>query len=181
MPAKKHITKEMILSKAFEILRTNGMDSVSVTALAKKLHCSTQPIYLSFKNMDALRAELSEQAVEFFLQFMNESGEEPDLFDMAYIQFAKDEKELFQFLFMRQNAFEELREGLSPIMDQSISRLMDQYHISHDEAHFFHDQLWMHAHGIAAMIATDFCDWDMKKVEHMIEENIYYMGQKYER
>lgn len=30
--------------------------------------------------------------------------------------------------------------------------------------------MWMHAHGIASMIATNFCDWDMAKVERMLTD-----------
>ena len=55
-------------------------------------------------------------------------------------------------------------------MNSAISRLMDRYGLDYDEAHYFHDQLWMHTHGIASMVATDFCQWDMDKVERMVEE-----------
>lgn len=175
MPAKKQITKEMILTTAFEMLRTGGMETVNVKDLAKQLGCSTQPIYLSFDNMDALRRELYNMAVDAFLCRIGEGN----LYDMAYIQFAKEEKALFRFLFLRQNAFSELREALAPMMETSISRIMEQYHIDHEEAHRFHDQLWIHAHGIASMIAMDFCDWDIGKAEKMLTECREYLEKKY--
>lgn len=31
------------------------MEAVNIKALAKELHCSTQPVYLSFASMDELR------------------------------------------------------------------------------------------------------------------------------
>ena len=80
---------------------------------------------------------------------------------------------------MRRNAFEEMRAALSPIMEQSIFHLMKRYGIDHEEAHFFHDQLWMHTHGIAAMTATEFCSWDMGKVENMLAECEDYLSKKY--
>ncbi len=80
---------------------------------------------------------------------------------------------------MRQNAFIELKEALSPIMQESIKRLMARYGIEYDEAHHLHDQLWMHTHGIAAMTATDFCDWDMEKVRRMLAECETYLTKKY--
>ena len=52
---------------------------------------------------------------------------------------------------MRPNALAEIREALAPMMERSISALMAQYRIGHAEADYLHDQLWMHAHGIAAM------------------------------
>ena len=48
MPAKKQVTKEMILTAALELLREGGIEAVNVKALAHRLNCSTQPIYLSF-------------------------------------------------------------------------------------------------------------------------------------
>lgn len=179
MPAKKQITKDMILSTALEMLRLGGMEAVNVKALAKQLNCSTQPIYLSFDNMDALRAELSSLAVDTFLRKMECDGGTANLYGMSYIKFAQEEKELFRYLFMRQNAFSELREALAPIMDGSISRIMEKYHVEQEEAHHFHDQLWVHTHGIAAMIATDFCDWNMDKVEKMLSECEQYLSRKY--
>lgn len=179
MPAKKQITKEMILAAALKMLREGGLKAVHVKALAKKLNCSTQPIYLSFNSMDALRAELSPLVVDAFVRKVTCCQEQANLYGMAYIQFAQEETNLFQFLFMRQNAFLELREALAPMMNASIARLMEQYQIEWEEAHHFHDQLWMHTHGIASMIATGFCVWNMNKVEKMLAECEKYLSQKY--
>lgn len=175
MPAKKQITKETILNTAFEMLRTGGMDAVNIKALAQRLGCSTQPIYLSFDNMAALRSELSSMAVETFVK---QSGS-ANLYGMTYIQFAQKEKALFRFLFMRENAFVELREAFAPMMEASILRLMKEYSLDHEEAHYFHDQLWVHTHGIASMIAMDFCDWNLEKAERMFLECEKYLSRKY--
>jgi len=171
MPAKKQVTKEMILSAALELLRAGGPEAVNVKALAQRLNCSTQPIYLSFPGMEALRAELTARAVGFFKQSMEACGDSAaDLFGMPYIRFAMEEKALFRYLFMRPNALAEIREALAPMMERSISALMAQYRIGHAEADYLHDQLWMHAHGIAAMAATDFCVWDTDKIERMLAD-----------
>jgi AcrR family transcriptional regulator len=172
MPAKKKVTKDMILSAALELLREGGIEAVNVKALALKLNCSTQPIYLSFPGMDELRAELTTKAVGFFIRKLEESdASEADLFGMPYIHFAMEEKALFRYLFMRSNALSEIREALAPMMEHSISGLMSQYHISHAKADYLHDQLWMHTHGIASMIATDFCSWNTEKVERMLADS----------
>lgn len=171
MPAKKQVTKDMILSAAMELLRAGGIEAVSIKALAGKLGCSTQPVYLSFESMDALRAELGPMAVNFSLQIMNANGSaEAKLYGMGYILFAQHEPALFRFLFMRPNAFTELKAALTPVTERAIARMMEKYQLDHETAHFFHDQLWMHSHGIASMIATGFCTWDMDKVARMLQE-----------
>lgn len=45
----------MILHSALQLLKKSGMEAVNIKALAKELHCSTQPVYLSFASMGELR------------------------------------------------------------------------------------------------------------------------------
>lgn len=127
-----------------------------------------------------MREKLSAMAADTFIDQIQRDDSTTILYGMSYIQFAQNEKELFRFLFMRQNAFEEMRTTLAPIMDNSISKIMKKYHISYDEAHYFHDQLSVHAHGIASMIATGFCNWNMDKVEKILTKNEQYLSRKYE-
>ena len=101
MPAKKQIPREKILAAAFEMLRDGGMAAVNVKALAQRLNCSSQPIYLSFTGMEELRAALASEAVSYFLRrlgFDQEAGG-AHLYGMDYIRFAREESELFKFLF----------------------------------------------------------------------------------
>ena len=182
MPAKKQIKRDMILQAALTLLRRKGFEAVTVKSLAKTLHCSTQPIYLSFASMEELRKELLPMAIETFQHFMKKESQQEQicLFSMEYIQFAKQEPKLFHYLFMRSNAFHEIKQILLPVIEQSIEIFMQDYQISHEEADLLHDHLWMHAHGIATMIATEFCDWDFEKVEHMLNESRKAFTMKFE-
>ena len=182
MPEQKQITKDMILHSALKILKQSGMESVNIKTLAKDLKCSTQPVYLSFNGMDDLRNELIPMAVKEFEDVIRSQREDGEvcLYDMEYIHFAKKEPKLFCFLFMRPNAFYEMKRMLSPIIERSVKELMETYNISYEEADVLHDHLWMHTHGIAAMIATDFCDWDLEKAGRMVKESIEAFTGKYE-
>lgn len=182
MPARKQITKDMILNAALKLLKSHGYNAVNIKQLAKELGCSTQPVYLSFSGMDNLRSELLPLAIKEFETYMrkNQSDGVINLYDLNYTRFAKEEPCLFSFLFMRANAYAEIKQALLPIIEQSIQKLMDTYHISHEEADILHDQLWMQAHGIASMIATNFCDWNMEKVGKMLAECRRVFTQKYE-
>lgn len=182
MPAKKQITREMILNAALKLLREQGFESVTIKQLASELKCSTQPVYLSFTGMEELRNALIPVAVKEFEEIMKADSETSAvrLYGTEYIRFAKKEPNLFCFLFMRANAYSEIKRILLPVIETSISELMDRYHISHEEADKLHDHLWMHTHGIASMIATDFCDWDMEKASFMIQECQTAFTGKYE-
>lgn len=182
MPAKKQITREMILNAALQLVRRGGAQALNVKALAEELHCSTQPIYLSFDGMNALRRELAPTAVQEFERIMraNSPDGQTRLYSWAYILFAQKEPQLFRYLFMRPNAFAEMKPVLTPIIERSVDELARQYSISRAAADRLHDQLWMHAHGIAAMVATDYCSWDMEKARQMLEENAQLFIKEYE-
>lgn len=182
MPAKKQITRDMILKAALKLLKEEGYEAVNIKRLARALGCSTQPVYLSFSGMDDLRKELIPLAVKEFEHFMISSSRDGRvrLYGAEYIHFAKKEPRLFRFVFMRANAFSEIKKILVPITETAMEELMEVYHITHEEADYLHDQLWMHAHGIASMIATEFCDWNMEKAEHMLEACKTAFTGKYE-
>ena len=182
MPAKKQVTGEMILSAALKLLREKGYEAVNIKQLSDALGCSTQPIYLSFSGMEELRKKRTPAAAAEFERYMRAGGEDGSvcLYDMRYIRFAKEEPCLFRFLFMRPNAFAEIKQALLPLIEHSVEKLMNTYRISHAEADILHDQLWMHAHGIAAMIATNFCNWNMEKVERMLADCKCSFTQNYE-
>lgn len=182
MPAKKQITRDRILNAALKILRQRGYEAVNIKGLAKELKCSTQPVYLSFTGMDELRDALIPLAAKKFEDYMKRDSKNGviRLYDISYVHFAKKEPKLFYFLFMRANAFAEIKRILLPIIEQSITEFMERYGLSHQEADYLHDHLWMHTHGIASMIATDFCDWDMGKVEQMLAECENAFTKKYE-
>lgn len=182
VPAKKQIPREMILNSALNLLKKYGFEAVNVKRLAKELGCSTQPVYLSFSGMDELRASLIPLALKEFGDFMKNRSADGiiRLYDMSYIEFAKEEPHLFRFLFMRTNAFSETRKSLLSVIEISVKDFSKKLGISPEEADFLHDNLWMHAHGIAATIATEFCDWDMEKAARMLEESKTAFMKKYE-
>lgn len=181
MPAKKQITREMILKAALQLLREQGYGAVNIKQLARALGCSTQPIYLSFSGMEELRAQLIPLAVQEFEHQMRDGADGMvRLYDLPYITFAKREPHLFHFLFMRANAYAEMQRVLQPMIRRATEELMAVYHLSYDRADRLHDALWMQAHGIAAMIATDFCHWDMEKAADMLQSSKKALVQQYE-
>ena len=64
MPAAKRISKEAIIDAAAAVLRTGGFEAINARSVAKALGCSTQPIYLSFRNMEELKSALTQRAIE---------------------------------------------------------------------------------------------------------------------
>ena len=73
VPAARKVSKDEIIDAAVEVLRDSGFSAVNARSVAKKLGCSTQPIYFSFKNMDELKAALTQRAIELHTRRVRDS------------------------------------------------------------------------------------------------------------
>ncbi len=94
---------------------------------------------------------------------------------MAYIRFAKEEKELFKLLFMRDRSGERIaedREEIRPLLDI----IMNTLGIDEDKVYLFHLEMWVYIHGIATMIATSYLNWDTEFISKSVSD--VYMGLK---
>ena len=173
MPAKKVITRERILQTAFEIVREKGMDALNMRELAKSCNCSTQPIYLSFSNAESLKAEVAKKITQEFNDFIEKQialGEFPEYksIGMGYIRFAAEEKQFFKYLFMRNRTEESDFEKAS--FDMSTFIIMKNLGLYHDEATKLHAEMWLFVHGIAAMLATGYQQWDEGTISAMLTD-----------
>ena len=106
MPPKFKFTREEITQAALKVTRQNGMSGLTARALAEKLGCSSKPIFGLFRNMEEVQQEVMRGAQALYQSYLKEDmekGKYPPYkaSGMAYIRFAKEEKELFKLLFMR--------------------------------------------------------------------------------
>ena len=78
---------------------------------------------------------------------------------MAYIRFAREQKELFKLLFMRDRTHEGKAAGDE--LEALLGLIQKSMGLSRDDAYRFHLEMWIYVHGIATMIATAYLEWDM--------------------
>ena len=177
MPPKVKITKKNITDTALALVRRSGESVLNARSIAAELGCSTQPVFSNFANMEELRAAVVAAAFETYLGFISDEvagGRFPKYksFGMAYIRFAKEERELFKLLFMCD------RSGMSlqPTEDftQSIEMIMTANGVDRETAELMHLECWAFVHGIAAMLATSFLELDSELISQMVSDA--YMG-----
>ena len=182
MAPKIKITKENIIAAAVEAVRAEGIDALNARALAAKLGCSTQPIFSNFSTMDEVELAVINEANELCEEYISRevaSGEYPPYkaSGMAYIRFARDEKELFKLLFMRDRTGEpdyDEKEELRPI----LKIIQDSLGLSEEEAFLFHLRTWIFVHGIAVMAATSYVKFDSEFISKALTDA--YMGFKHQ-
>ena len=174
MPPKIKVTKENIIETAFEIVRKNGASSLNARNLASKLKCSTQPIFSNFSSMEEVKTAVIEKALNLYNEFTKQELEKKiyppyKASGMAYIRFAKEEKELFKFLYMRDRTNEKISNDFNEIKD-IIEIIMDSLKLSREKAEFFHLEMWSFVHGIASMLATNYLSLDMDLISNMVTD-----------
>ncbi len=181
MPPGFKFTKEEITNAALNVTRKEGMSGLTARALAAELGCSVKPIFGAFKNMEKVQNEVICAANTLYQSYvcrgMTEGKYPPyKASGIAYIQFAKEEKELFKLLFMRDRTSEKIEEDREEFRPM-LNLIMKNLGISEDDAYLFHLELWLYVHGIATMIATNYLDWDTEFISKALTDA--YEGLKH--
>ena len=176
MPPKIKVTKEDIIKISLEIVRKSGAEALNARSIASELGCSTQPIFSNFSSMEELEESVALAAREVYLSFLESearSGRYPEYkaYGMAYIRFAKDERELFKLLFMcdRQGKSPDKAEETSDF-EASVEYIMRATGMTREKARLMHLEVWTCVHGIAVMIATSFLELDTELVSRMTSD-----------
>ena len=173
MPTNVRITKNMILDTAFDIARSGGLEDVSNREIASRLGCSIRPIYYQFKNTDELKGELYAKIEKYFYTYLmdNMRDDIPPYKQVGinYIRFAREESHFFRILFMSET-------NLLPMgfvtKDEDDFRELAKFikfstKLSDDDIKTFHVRMWLFAHGIASLVASNtvvFSDTQIEKL-----------------
>ena len=173
MPPKVKITKEDIVRTGLELVQKNGVAALNARSVAAQLGCSTQPIFSNFASMDGLVLAVAEKATALcndYIQNEVSSGQYPayKASGMAYIRFAKEEKELFNLLFMCDRRSSPLPS--TEDFEVSVEIIMKNVGLSRERATLMHLETWTSVHGIATMFATSFLELDWDLVSRMLSD-----------
>lgn len=183
MPPKVRITREEIIDTAVDIVRQSGTEAINARLIAAILNCSTQPVFSNFSTMDELRLAVIEKAdllCQEYIKREEESGKFPvyKASGMAYIRFAKEERELFKLLYMRDRKDEIIPES-SDLNDKMEELVHSNTGLQGDTARLFHLEMWAFVHGIASMLATGFVNLDFELVSRMLSDAYQGLCKQY--
>ena len=173
MPPRVKITKEDIINVSIDIVREEGKESLNARNIAKKLNCSTQPIFFNFSSMEELKNAVTVSAFNIYLDFLNKETKKDKYpqykaFGIGYIRFAKEERQLFKLLFMRDRTGEEFVSTHD--REASIELLMKNNGFSREMAELMQLEMWVFVHGIASMFATSYLDLEWNLISKMLTD-----------
>lgn len=164
MPPKCRFTREEIIQAALDLTAEKGVGALTARGLAQRLGSSAKPIFGLFANMEEVQQEVVKAANLRYQEYLRQdmsAGRYPPYkaSGMAYIRFAREQKELFKLLFMRDRTHEEKAAGDE--LEALLGLIQKSMGLSWDDAYRFHLEMWIYVHGIATMIATAYLEWDM--------------------
>lgn len=183
MAPKVKVTKGQILTAAVNIVRRDGIGALNARDLAKRLNCSTQPIFSCYSTMEKLKTDVMEEAIKCYQQYLETGMKNPGFppykaAGMSYIRFAKEEKELFRLLFMRDRTGERIDE-ITEETDCMARLISSATGLSYDQALQMHILMWIYVHGIATMVVTSYLDWDWETISSMMTDVYEGVKQRY--
>ncbi len=176
MPPKTKVSREEIIETA--ILMVKNGEEINARSIASRLSCSTQPIFSNFRNMDELKGAVLKKCEEIYIEFTEKEIEKKEyptykIMGMAYVSFAKKEKELFKLLFMQKRNDEN---GGTLLFDKSVELLQKNLGLDKEDATMFHLEIWAFVHGIASMLATGYLELENSLISKMTSD--VYNGLK---
>lgn len=126
-PRNAQFSKEEIIDAAFGLVRENGWDGFSVTAVAKVIKSSTMPIYSQFANVKELEDAVCLKAMELLKERMLEDRTGDRWIDhgISYVRFAEEEKYLFRCMWDGRNV--ELCKEMGNDLNEFIARTLVDY------------------------------------------------------
>lgn len=180
MPARKQVSREAILSCAMELLESEGSGSLNARALANRLGCSTQPIYLSFSGMDALRNALLERCRAVQEDFIAREREET-LFmraSLGFLRFVYEKPNLFRFIYF-ENTFQNTPADRA-FIDATVSGIMQAGgYRSRAIAERFYYATWFFMYGIAVQMVYGFMSPKWEDIRMMLSDEFEALKRYY--
>lgn len=165
MPAIKKISKEAIIDAAVDVLREGGAAAINARSVAKKLGCSTQPIYLSFQNMDDLKAAMTQRAITLHTQHVRQwlhildadgscyrQHSHYSSYGMGFVKFAAEERHLFRWLYLDGEQPGPYQDDV--LLPEIIAAIVNEYGYTEELAKKLHRDMAYYSYGLALLANT---------------------------
>ena len=179
MPARRKIQKKDIIQESVSIVAKEGINALNARKIAKKLGCSTQPLFYIYENMDDLKKDVMNEIVKIFdIEVLKSETGQLEYKDIGinYIRFAKEEPELFKIMFNRK-----INEGAFDFIDLTgsaktiLETISKQTGMSNEDAKQFHLRMWLYVNGIASLAANQTVEFNDGEIAELLKDQYVSM------
>ena len=173
MAPKNKFTREEMVEAAMRVVRAKGIDGLTAKTMADELGTSTQPVFTAFGSMDTVRQEVYAAAVRVYDSYADAGLKEKIPFfgvGMQYIRFARDEPELYRFLFLTRTQDQEcsVMKSMRHLQELVRPTLISVYHLTSEEADLYFRDLWFVVHSLSTLIVTGDCPYRDQEIGQIL-------------
>lgn len=177
MARRKTITRDQILNAAYDVVATEGFSRFTARNIASKMKCSTQPIYLEFKNMDDLKEALFDKIHTYLATDVfpvPHTGR--TIIDLAlnYIHFAKRENKLYRALYLEEyGGGQRMQEFSYHLFTDAVKKDPEFKDLTEEQIESLHMGIWIVATGIASLMSSGIIHPTDEQIEVLINDSIH--------
>lgn len=169
MAGKSIIDKKTLLKIAIKMVEKDGLECINARDLAANAGISTKPIYRIYKSLDELKTDVNDIIKKEYDEFIMKRVDNKNALItvcVAYIEFAQMHKNYFKCMFLSNNLkWTSIDDVLNEKWNQStIINLVNKHGYSFEEAKNLFMNMWLHANGLATLIATNEIKIDEKEI-----------------
>lgn len=182
MPPKPKYTKEQIIQIALELVSQKGSDELTAKKLGDALNMSTTPVFTVFDSMQEVHDAVKIAAMERFESYAHsQDGSMPKFkqVGMQMIMFAKDEPNLYHFIFMSPNSgvtpFDNNYYCLGSVAKECLEAIERDYNLSENDSKTLFEHVWIHTFGIGVLCATGACNFSYDQISDMLTQDFTAM------
>ena len=179
MARKKTITRDQILNAAYEVDAKEGFSRFTARNIAAKMKCSTQPIYLEFKNMDELKKVLVKEIItKLSTKMLSKEVTGNKLIDLGinYIEFAIDEKQLYKALYLEgETEIADLEEYSYDYFYRTVIKGTEYEELSKDKLLSLYTGFWIVVSGVAALTSSSIITPSREEIIELLEDSFDMM------
>lgn len=175
MPPKVKFQKEEIVEAAVNITREKGISAVTAREVGAVLGVSSRPLFTYYHSVDELKRDVYHYAKNRYRQYVENGLKAKTPFlgvGQNYIRFAKEETELYKYLFL--NPPDDVKgsamAGLKLSQDLVRESLMQIYHMDAATADKYFRDLWLVSYSITTLIVTDDCPYSDEEISALFTE-----------
>lgn len=170
MGPKVKFTKEQIVDTAFEIAKTEGIDSITMRKIADKLGSSVAPIYVNFKDVNQLMEAVMEKIMLISRQLLLEENTGNPFHDMgmASLRFAQEYSVIFRDLVLKGNGLMKgYDEDMLPALIEEMKKDPELKDFTFEELKAILLKLRIFQLGLSVMAANGMLPKDLSRQELM--------------
>nr|WP_330406265.1 hypothetical protein [Eisenbergiella massiliensis] len=168
----------MILNTVLDITREAGFEAVNARSIAGRLQCSTRPIFTCYNSMEELKAGFLDFAYDIYSQYVADYSASIKvspclLLPLSYIEFARDETNLFKLLFIKDMDLDmtEARDFYREKGNEKKAGIFSEaIGVEPERAKEIFLDLFLYSHGMAVLTATKKLSLDRNAAEKMLSK-----------